>query len=183
MTPFMLDIHAIEERARIAMEQGAVTAGYRGQRERVVQVLNEVLATELVCAFRYKYHYFMAKGLDAEAVRAEFLQHATEEQAHADAVARRIVQLNGRPELDPQKFASLSHSHFAEGEDLVAMIKEDLVAERVAIDVYREIVRWVGDWDPTTRRLMATILEKEEEHAEDLANLLVRQTKAAGAKA
>lgn len=174
MQPFVSDMRTIQERARKGMEEGAVTPGYKGDREQVIKILNEVLATEIVCAFRYKYHYYMGKGLYAEAVKAEFLEHAGDEQQHADKVATRIVQLNGAPNLNPRDLTSLSHSTFVEGDDLISMIKEDLVAERVAIETYSEIVRWLGDHDPTSRRLMEEILAKEEEHAEDLANLLTR---------
>jgi bacterioferritin len=164
----------LRERARRHIEEGAVTEGYGANREVVLKLLNEALATELVCALRYKRHYYAAQGINSEAVKAEFLQHAAEEQQHADEVAARITQLNGEPDLNPETLTKRSHSQFDHEQDLVAMIKEDLVAERIAIETYLEIVRWLGDEDPTTRRLIERILEKEEEHAEDLVNLLDR---------
>jgi len=174
MSEFVSDIQAIRKRARSHMMQGAVTESYKADRKRVLAVLNEVLATELVCALRYKRHYYMADGMNSEAVRAEFLQHAAEEQAHADQVAERIVQLGGEPDLNPQSLARRSHSEYVEGTSLQSMVEEDLVAERIAIETYSEIARWIGDGDPTTRRVIEQILEKEEEHAEDLATLLGR---------
>lgn len=174
MNDFKTKIEAIRERARKNMEAGAVTEGYRADRERVLAVLNEVLATELVCILRYKRHYFTASGMHAEAVKAEFLQHANEEQQHADWIAQRIVQLNGLPNFSPLGLADRSHAEYHEGSDLVSMIQEDLVAERIAIESYSEIIRWLGDADPTTRRMLEDILKMEEEHAEDLASLLAR---------
>ena len=164
------------ESARRHMEQGAVTEGYKADRQQVIKVLNEVLATEIVCVLRYKRHYFMASGINSESVKDEFLQHANEEQQHADWVAQRIVQLNGEPNLNPEGLASRSHSEYVEGSDLASMIKEDLVAERIAIESYSEIVRWLGNDDPTTRKLIEDILKTEEEHAEDLSSLLKRLT-------
>lgn len=172
MQPFVSDIQKIRDRARSTIRQGAVTRGLKTEREQVIRVLNEVLATELVCVLRYKRHYFTAAGIHSEAVRAEFLEHANEEQQHADSVAERIVQLNGEPDLNPEILAERSHAQYVEGTDLISMIEEDLVAERIAIETYLEIVRWLGDEDPTTRRLIESILAKEEEHAEDLATLL-----------
>ncbi len=172
MEPFLTDIRDLRTRARASISKGAVTGAYKANREQVVAVLNAALATELVCVLRYKYHYYMASGLASEAVKAEFLEHAAEEQAHADRIAARIVQLNGKPDLNPATLTGRSHSEYAEGADLGSMIKEDLVAERIAIETYTEIIRWLGDGDPTTTRLMKEILEKEEEHAEDLASLL-----------
>lgn len=169
---FTADMERIRERARAEIERGAVTDSYGADRERVIDVLNQVLATELVCVLRYKRHYYMAQGLNAEAVRAEFLQHANEEQQHADQVAERITQLGGAPDFSPEGLATRAHADYAEGEDLVDMIREDLVAERIAISSYSEIIRWLGDGDPTTRRLMESILAMEEEHAEDLVSLL-----------
>jgi bacterioferritin len=135
-------------------------------------VLNEALATEIVCVLRYKYHYYMASGIHAQSVAAEFLEHAAEEQDHADQIAARITQLDGKPDLNPQGLRTRSHSEYVEGGSLVEMIEEDLVAERIAIDSYREIVQYLGNDDPTTRRIMEAILAKEEEHAEDLKTLL-----------
>ena len=154
------------------MDQGAVTAGYRGDREMAIQLLNVALATEIVCVLRYKRHYFMAQGIHAEAVAEEFLQHANDEQSHADQIAVLITQLQGEPDLNPEGLAMKSHSQCVEGESLVDMIKEDLVAERIAIDSYIEIVRYFGDKDITSRRMMEEILAKEEEHADDMAMLL-----------
>lgn len=174
MGPFATDVGKIRDRARAHMRDGAVTAAYRGDREQVVKVLNEVLATELVCVLRYKRHYFMAEGLTADSVKAEFLEHAHEEQAHADSIAARITQLNGAPDFNPASLVERSHAEYAEGTTLASMIEEDLVAERIAIETYSEIARWLGDNDPTTRRLIEQILEKEEEHAEDMQTLMAR---------
>ena len=174
MENFVADVQKIRDRARKHITDGAVTEAYRADREQVIKVLNEALATELVCVLRYKRHYFMASGVNADSVKEEFLEHANEEQAHADSICNRIVQLNGEPNLNPEGLTTRSHSEYAEGTDLVSMIREDLVAERIAIETYAEIVRWLGDGDPTTRRLMEQILEKEEEHAEDLASLLAK---------
>jgi bacterioferritin len=169
---FMTDIKTLRARARQHIENGAVTEGYRGDRDTTVRLLNEALATEIVCVLRYKRHYFMATGIHAQAVAAEFLEHANEEQGHADSIAERITQLGGAPNFSPEGLLSRSHSEYVEGESLVDMIKEDLVAERIAIDSYAEMARYFGDNDPTTRRLMETILAMEEQHADDLANLL-----------
>lgn len=174
MGNFASDVKKIREQARKHIEAGAVTEGYKADRKQVVAVLNEVLATEIVCVLRYKRHYYMASGINSEAVRDEFLQHANEEQQHADWVAERIAQLNGEPNFNPEGLATRSHSEYVEGADLVSMIKEDLVAERVAIESYSEIIRWLGNDDPTTRKLIEDILKMEEEHAEDMANLLAR---------
>ncbi|MEJ2386054.1 MAG: ferritin-like domain-containing protein, partial [Chromatiaceae bacterium] len=170
--PFLSDIKTLRERARKHIEDGAVTAGYRADRDQVVKLLNEALATELVCILRYRRHYFMAAGINADAVAQEFLQHANEEQMHADQIAARIVQLKGEPNFDPEGLATRSHAEYVEGEDLVDMIKEDLVAERIAIDSYGEMIHYIGDDDITTRRMLETILAMEEEHADDLASLL-----------
>lgn len=172
MEAFLTDIRTLRARARDSIGAGAVTGAYKADREQVIEVLNAALATELVCVLRYKYHYYMASGLASEAIKSEFLAHAAEEQVHADRIAARIVQLNGKPDLNPATLTARSHSEYAEGADFQAMIKEDLIAERIAIETYTEIIRWLGDGDPTTTRLMKEILEKEEEHAEDLASLL-----------
>ena len=169
---FITDIKTLRERARKHIENGAVTEGYKADVNRVIAVLNEVLATELVCVLRYKRHYFMAKGIHAEGVAAEFLEHANEEQQHADQIGARIVQLGGEPDLSPDGLSSRSHAEYVEGDTLEDMIKEDLVAERIAIDSYKEIVLYLGENDPTSRRLMEEILAKEEEHADDLVTLL-----------
>jgi bacterioferritin len=174
MSEFISDLAAIRERARRSIKDGAVTGGYKGDREQVIKVLNEALATELVCVLRYKRHYYMAKGIHSESVKSEFLQHAGEEQQHADWIAERINQLGGEPNFNPSGLADRSHSEYDESADLLSMIKEDLIAERIAIDTYAEIIRWVGDDDPTTRKLMVDILKVEEEHADDMANLLAR---------
>ena len=170
--PFLTDIKTLRARARQHIEKGAVTEGYGADRETVVRLLNEALATEIVCVLRYKRHYFMASGINAQSVAGEFLQHANEEQTHADQIAQRIVQLGGEPNLSPEGMLTRSHSEYVEGDSLVGMIKEDLVAERVAIDSYREMIAYVGNGDPTTRRMLEGILAMEEEHADDLVSLL-----------
>lgn len=170
--PFVSDIKNIRKRARQHIERGAVTDGYRADRETVIKILNEALATEIVCVLRYKYHYYMASGINAQSVAAEFLAHANEEQGHADRIAERITQLGGAPNLSPEGLLTRSHSEYVEGDDLADMIKENLVAERIAIDSYREIVAYLGNADTTTRRIMEEILAVEEEHAEDMSTLL-----------
>jgi bacterioferritin len=169
---FLSDIQTLRKRAREHIAQGAVTPGYHADRDVVLRLLNEALATEIICTLRYKRHYFMATGIHAEGVAAEFLEHATDEQQHADQIAARIVQLGGAPDFSPEGLATRSHAEYVAGETLEDMIKEDLVAERIAIDSYREIIAYLGDKDSTSRRLMEEILAKEEEHADDLANLL-----------
>lgn len=169
---FLTDIKTLRERARQHIEQGAVTSGYRADRETVLRILNEALATEIVCVLRYKRHFYMAAGINADSVAAEFLQHANEEQAHADQIAQRIVQLGGAPNFSPDGLLSRSHSEYVEGDTLIDMIKEDLVAERIAIDSYREMVEYLGNQDSTTRRMLEGILAMEEEHADDLVSLL-----------
>ena len=166
------DVQTIRERARQHIEEGAMTFDYKADRDTVIKLLNEALATEIVCVLRYRRHYFMAEGMNAESVKSEFLAHAGEEQAHADQLAERIVQLGGEPNLSPDGLADRSHSEYSEGENLEDMIKEDLVAERIAIESYRDMIAFVGSDDPTTRRLLEEILMKEEEHAEDLVSLL-----------
>jgi bacterioferritin len=170
--PFLSDVETIRKRARSHIERGAITDGYRADRSTVIRILNEALATEIVCVLRYKRHYYMASGIHAKSVAAEFLEHATEEQAHADLISQRIVQLGGAPDLSPDGLQLRSHSEYVEGEDIVAMLEEDLVAERIAIDTYREIIQYLGNDDPTTRRMLEGILANEEEHAEDLSTLL-----------
>jgi bacterioferritin len=169
---FLTDIKTLRERARKHIENGAVTEGYKADRETVVRLLNEALATELVCVLRYKLHYFMAQGIHSQAVAAEFLQHANEEQGHADQIAARIIQLGGAPNMNPEGLTSRSHSEYKEAGTLVEMIKENLVAERIAIDSYAEMARYFGDKDPTSRRMVEGILAVEEEHADDLSSLL-----------
>jgi bacterioferritin len=169
---FLSDIKTLRKRARSHIERGAVTEGYRADRETVLRLLNEALATELICVLRYKRHYFMASGINAQSVAQEFLQHANEEQAHADEIAARIVQLGGEPNFSPEGLATRSHAEYVEGDDLISMIKEDLIAERIAIDSYREMITYLGNDDSTTRRMLEGILAMEEEHADDLASLL-----------
>ncbi|CBW76787.1 Bacterioferritin (plasmid) [Mycetohabitans rhizoxinica HKI 454] len=172
---FRLDLETIRERARQHMDEGPVTSTYSADRDTILKLLNDALATELVCTLRYKRHYFMAKGINSEAVADEFAQHAAEEQQHADQLAQRIVQLGGAPDFAPAGLASRSHSEYVEGETLTEMIRENLVAERIAIDTYREIVKYIGDKDPTTRRIFEEILAVEEEHADDMADLLAER--------
>jgi bacterioferritin len=172
MADFLTDVKTIRERARKHMESGAVTEGYKADRKKVLAVLNEVLATELVCVLRYKRHYYTAQGIHADAAKKEFLQHAGEEQQHADWVAERITQLDGEPNFNPEGLATRSHAQYVEGHDLTEMIKEDLVAERIAIETYSEIIRWLANDDPTTRIMIEQINKAEEEHANDMADLL-----------
>jgi bacterioferritin len=170
--PFLTDIKTLRERARQHIENGAITEGYSADRETVVKLLNEALATEIVCVLRYKRHYFMATGIHAEGVAAEFLEHANDEQGHADQIAQRIVQLQGEPNFSPEGLLMRSHAEYVEGETLTDMIREDLVAERIAIDSYREMINYFGNDDPTSRRMLEGILAVEEEHADDLVSLL-----------
>jgi len=172
--PFLTDIKTLRERARKHIENGAITEGYMADRETAVKILNEALATEIVCVLRYRRHYFMATGINAESVASEFLQHANEEQGHADQIAQRIVQLQGEPNFNPEGLLSRSHAEYVEGTTLVDMIKEDLVAERIAIDSYREMISYFGNDDPTSRRMLEGILAMEEEHADDLVSLLAK---------
>jgi bacterioferritin len=171
-SPYIKDIQTIRARAREHIERGPVTESYQADRTTVVNLLNEALATELVCVLRYKRHFYMARGIHGEQVKQEFLEHAQEEQQHADWLAERIVQLGGEPNFDPEGLTARSHSEYVEGVTLVDMIKENLVAERVAIDSYTEMIRYIAGGDPTSRRLLERILEMEEEHADDMANLL-----------
>jgi bacterioferritin len=175
--PFLSDIQEIRRRARQHMEKGAVTTGYQADLQVVLRLLNEALATEIVCVLRYKRHQFMAHGLNATSVADEFAEHAAEEQTHADQIAQRITQLGGAPNFNPEGLLLRSHSEYVEGETLTEMIQEDLVAERVAIESYSEIIRYLGDNDPTSRRLMEDILAKEEEHAEDMRSLIEKLSK------
>ena len=171
-TPFLTDIETLRKRARDHINQGPVTEGYGADTTVVVKLLNEALATEIICTLRYRRHYFMAKGIHAEAVAPEFLEHATEEQQHADLIAERIVQLGGEPDFSPEGLATRSHAEYVEGGSLIEMIKEDLVAERIAIESYLEMINYLEGRDPTTRRMLEEILAKEEEHADDLNSLL-----------
>lgn len=169
----LTDVSTLRKRARQHIDDGSVTAGYSADRDAVLKLLNASLATELVCVLRYRRHHFMARGIHSQSVAQEFLDHSNEEQGHADQIAERIVQLGGAPDFAPDGLAGRSHAEYVEGDTLVSMIKEDLVAERIAIDSYREIIQYLGDQDPTTRRLMESILAVEEEHADELADLLV----------
>jgi len=170
--PRLTDVKTLRQRARANLEEGAVTPGYGADRDTVVKMLNDALATEIVCVLRYRRHYFMAQGLSSESVKDEFLEHAGEEQEHADRIAERIVQLGGEPDLNPATLVTRSHSEYVEGTSLVDMIREDLVAERIAIESYREMVEYLDGKDPTSNRMMRDILAVEEEHAEDLNSLL-----------
>jgi bacterioferritin len=169
---FLTDIKTIRERARHEIESGAVTQDYSLDKEQVIKLLNEALATEIVCVLRYRFHYYMASGIHKEGAATEFLQHSNEEQQHADRIAERIKQLGGKPELNPAVIAQTSHSEYVEGTSLEDMLREDLVAERIAIQTYREMIAFFGEKDSTTRRLMEEILAVEEEHADDIADLL-----------
>ncbi|HEY9210784.1 MAG TPA: ferritin-like domain-containing protein [Methylotenera sp.] len=168
----LTDIKTLRARARQNVEEGAVTAGYGADREAIIKLLNDALATELVCVLRYKRHYFMAKGIHAESVKSEFLQHAKEEMAHADRLAKRITELGGEPDFSPDGLSSRSHAEYIPGDSLVDMIKENLIAERIAIESYREMVTFLANNDPTTQRMIKEILAVEEEHADDMASLL-----------
>lgn len=170
--PFLSDIQELRKRAREHMENGAVTSAYKADRKTVIRILNEVLATEIVCVLRYKRHYYMATGIHAQAVAQEFLEHAEEEQSHADIAAERITQLGGEPNFNPEGLTTRSHAQYVEGKTLLDMVREDLVAERIAVESYNEIIRYLGDNDPTTRIAMEQILAKEEEHADDMKKLL-----------
>jgi bacterioferritin len=168
----LTDIQTLRKDARLHIEKGAVTSGYAADRKTVIRLLNEALATEIVCVLRYKRHYFMAAGIHAAPVAAEFLAHANEEMLHADRIAERIIQLRGEPNFSPDGLAERSHAEYVEGGTLREMIKEDLVAERIAIESYREMIAYLGEQDPTTRRMLEEILASEEEHADDLSSLL-----------
>jgi bacterioferritin len=169
---FLSNLQEIRERARRQINEGAVTQDYQLDRNQVIGILNEALATEIVCTLRYKFHYFMASGLHSQAVKEEFLEHAQEEQEHADQIAERIKQLGGKPEMNPALLTQMSHSEYKEGTSLTDMIREDLIAERIAIESYREMINFFGERDPTSRTMLEEILAKEEEHADELADLL-----------
>ncbi|MEX5342097.1 bacterioferritin [Pseudomonas sp. I2] len=168
----LTDVQTLRERARQHVEQGAVTEGYSADRDRILRLLNESLATELVCTLRYKRHYFMASGIKASVAAEEFLEHANQEAEHADKLAERIVQLGGEPDFNPDNLSKNAHAQYVAGSTLKEMVLEDLVAERIAIDSYREIIHYIGEKDPTTRRIFEDILAQEEEHADDMADLL-----------
>ena len=170
---FLSDVTELRKRARKEIEEGAVTPGYKADRKHVINLLNVALATEVVCVLRYKRHYFMATGIYAQPVADEFLAHAAEEQAHADQLSVRIRQLGGAPNLNPDGILARSHTQYVEGENLHDMVRENLIAERIAIESYSEMIRYVGADDPTTRRVLEVILAQEEEHANDMADLLV----------
>jgi len=170
--PPLTDVRTLRETARRHIEEGAVTQGYGADREKVLALLNEALATEIVCVLRYRHDHFMARGTDSKAAADEFLEHATQELEHADRLAERIVQLGGEPRMDPGELASRSHSEYRTGRTVQEAIRENLVAERIAIDSYREMIGYIADGDPTTRRMLEEILATEEEHADDLADLL-----------
>lgn len=174
--PFLTDIQTLRERARQHIESGAVTDSYKADRDTVVKILNEALATELVCVLRYKRHYYMSEGFNARGAQDEFLEHAQQEQDHADQIAERITQLGGEPDFDPDGLHTRSHAEYVEGETVMDMIKEDLIAERIAIDSYREIIDYLGNDDPVTRRMLEDILATEEEHADDLLGLMHTMT-------
>lgn len=173
-TPTLTEVSRLRERARAHIEDGAVTSGYGADRETVVKLLNDALATELVCVLRYRRHYYAAEGLHAELVKPEFLEHAQEELEHADRLAERIVQLGGSPDFNPDTLTARSHAEYHSGTELLDMIREDLVAERIAIESYREMVSFLADHDPTTRRMLEDILAAEEQHADEMASLLKR---------
>ena len=170
--PALSDVKSLRARARQHIEKGAVTPGYTADRGKIIGILNEALATELVCVLRYKRHYFMATGIHADPVAAEFLEHATQEMAHADLIAKRIIELRGEPDFSPDGLAERSHAEYIEGDSLKSMIMENLVAERIAIESYREMIAYVGSQDTTTHRMLEGILANEEEHADDLSSLL-----------
>ena len=169
----LTDVPTLRKRARQHIDEGSVTAGYSADRATVLKLLNDSLATELVCVLRYRRHHFMARGIHSQSVAQEFLEHSNEELGHADEIAERIVQLGGAPDFAPSGLAGRSHAEYVEGHTLAGMIREDLVAERIAIDSYRDIIRYLGDHDTTTRRMMEGILAVEEQHADELADLLV----------
>ncbi|MBF8724383.1 MULTISPECIES: ferritin-like domain-containing protein [Pseudomonas] len=171
-TTELTDVQTLRERARQHVEQGAVTEGYSADRDKILRLLNEALATELVCTLRYKRHYFMASGIKASVAADEFLEHANQEAEHADKLAERIVQLGGEPDFNPDNLSQNAHAQYVAGNSLKEMVLEDLVAERIAIDSYREIIQYIGEKDPTTRRIFEEILAQEEEHADDMADLL-----------
>lgn len=172
MKEFLTDVQTLRERARANMEKGPVTEAYGADVERVIFVLNQALGTELVCVLRYKRHFFTAEGLNAQAAAQEFSQHANDEADHADLIAARITQLGGEPDFNPDSLTRRSHTEYDSSEGLEAMIREDLVAERIAVESYTEMIKWLGDGDPTTRRMLEAILAMEEEHAEDMLDLL-----------
>jgi bacterioferritin len=171
-TPPLTDTKTLRARARKSVDDGAITSTYTADRKQVVRLLNEALATEWVCVLRYYRHYYSAKGMLVDAVKGEFLEHAQQEMEHAGMIAERIVQLGGEPDLDPDTLTARSHAEYQEGKDLRDMVRENLIAERIAIDSYREMINYIGDRDTTTKRILEHILAQEEEHADDMADLL-----------
>jgi bacterioferritin len=171
--PFLTDVKTLRERARRHLESGDVMPSYMGDASKTIEILQAVLATEIVCVLRYTMHSIAATGISSEGVKAEFAQHAKEEREHMEAVAERINQLGGRPNFNPEGLLSRSASQYAEGENLIDMIRENLIAERIAVDHYRELIRYFGDDDPATRVMIEGILVVEEEHANDMHDLLV----------
>ena len=171
------DVKTLRKQARMDVEQGAVTAGYTADRSTVLKLLNDALATELVCVMRYRRHHFMATGIHSKAISDEFLAHSNEELGHADALAKRIVQLGGEPNFAPDELTKRSHAEYVECETLAEMIKENVIAERIAIDSYREFIRYLGFDDPTTSHLLKKILAVEEEHADELADFMISMHK------
>lgn len=171
-TAFLTDVQTLRKRAREHMEKAAVTEGYQADLATVIKLLNAALATEIICTLRYKRHYYMAEGLRADVAAAEFLEHANQEQEHADELAERITQLGGAPDFSPVGLADRAHAEYVECDTLEEMVKENLVAERIAIDSYREMIQFIGNDDPTTRRMLEGILAVEEEHADDMGALL-----------
>jgi len=169
---FTSNVEEIRKRARNKIEEGAVTEGYAMDRKQSIRILNEALATEIVCVLRYQFHYYMASGIHSRGVAEQFLEHAKSEQEHASRISERIKQLQGKPELNPALIAKRSHTEYKEGESLPDMIREDLIAERIVIDIYRDMIRFFGEKDPTTRRMLEGILGEEEEHADELADML-----------
>src|SRR5499427_6560552 len=172
MPHFVRDIQEIRERAIHKMEDGAVTESYKGDVNKTIEILNEALATEIVCVLRYMHHYFMATGVHGKSVANEFKEHADDERGHADMIAARIQQLGGKPDFNPRSLLERSVSQYIEGETLAQMIREDLIAERIVIEVYQEMIRFFGNNDPTTRVIVEQILREEEDHANDLADML-----------
>ena len=168
----LTDVKTLRKQARQHIEEGAVTSGYSADRKAVLKMLNDALATEIVCVLRYRRHHFMATGIESKGIAEEFMLHSNEEQGHADLLAERIVQLGGEPDFSPDSLTGRSHAEYIEADTLVKMIKEDLIAERIAIDSYREMIQYLGDQDPTTRRMLESILAVEESHAEEMADLL-----------
>jgi bacterioferritin len=169
---FLTDVKTLRARARQHIEEGPVTPSYGEEAKTAVKILDDALATEIVCVLRYKLHYFVAKGIHAGPVAEEFLEHAKDEQEHADRIAQRIVQLGGTPNMSPEGLLTRSHTEYVRTESLGQMIRENLIAERIAIDTYREIAAYFAPFDPTSRAMIEEILAQEEEHADDLRDLL-----------